>query len=110
MIWHVNSGAVIRNCHFHDAYDGVMQLRSPGANVEENIFERAHSMTVSTGKSWLEGAAALHDITVSRNDFRACCTPKSKLETLGGSGECDPIQLVDCANCVQRNNTFLPSA
>ena len=32
-----HAGAVIRRSHFHDAYDGVMQLRSSGAVVEDNL-------------------------------------------------------------------------
>ena len=73
-----SAGAVIRDCHFHDAYDGVMQLRSPGAIVSGNLFERAHTMQVATAKSWLEGAAGLEGIAVTDNVFRACCTPKVK--------------------------------
>ena len=104
----VRSGAVIRDCHFHDAYDGVMQLRSSGSRVEANRFEHEHSMTVATGKSWLEGAAGLHEITVIGNVFTGCCTPKASTKVVRGEG-CDPISLVDCTNCVQRNNTVLPA-
>ena len=81
------AGAVIRDCHFHDAYDGVMQLRSPGAIVTGNLFERAHTMQVATAKSWLEGAAGLEGIAVTDNVFRACCTPKVKAaEAEAGAG------------------------
>ena len=77
-------------------------------------FERAHSMTVSTGKSWLEGAAGLHDVTTQNNVFEACCTPKHKQEGkarrhLTGEASCDPISIVNCANCTTRNNSFTPA-
>eukprot|EP01051_Picozoa_sp_SAG22_P015934 SAG22_NODE_2160_length_2915_cov_4.330256_3_plen_328_part_00 len=96
-------GAVIRDCHFHDAYDGVMQLRSPGAVIEGNLFERAHTMGVATAKSWLEGAAALHGIRILNNRFVDCCTPKA-IE----AGACDPISVTACTNCTKENNTFVP--
>ena len=95
--------ATIRNCHFHDAYDGVMQLRSSGATVENNLFERAHGMHVATAVSWLEGAAALEKVVVKGNIFRSCCG------TVGGhhhQKSCNPITFTGCPTCVAANNSF----
>lgn len=104
-------GAVIRNCHFHDAYDGVMQLRSAGAVVEGNLFERAHTMSVATAKSWLEGAAGLHGVSVRDNVFKGCCTPKTAAagDGVGEVEACDPIAMSDCKACTATNNSFAPS-
>ena len=98
-------GAVVRNCHFHDAYDGVMQLRSASAVIEGNLFERAHTMSVATAKSWLEGAAGLHGVSARDNVFKGCCTPKSAM----GEVVCDPIVMSDCKECTVTNNSFTPS-
>lgn len=99
-----SGGATIRNCHFHDAYDGVMQLRSSRASVRDNLFERAHDMNVAVGKGWLEGAADLHSINVRDNIFRGCCTPKQQDHPQA----CNAISM-RCNNCTQTNNTVEPS-
>jgi hypothetical protein len=98
-----SGGASITNCHFHDAYDGVMQLRSGGATVRDNLFERSHAMSVSTAKSWLEGAAGLTGVVVAGNEFRGCCTPKAE----GAQATCNPIAFHGCTNCTQANNTVV---
>eukprot|EP00035_Acanthoeca_spectabilis_P027822 m.467932 g.467932 ORF g.467932 m.467932 type:complete len:541 (-) comp27068_c0_seq1:65-1687(-) len=93
-------GATIRGSHFHDAYDGVMQLRSSRATVSDNLFERAHGMKVSTAKAWFEGAAELENIVVDSNVFVDCCT---------GHG-CNPISFHDCPTCAAKNNSIAPAS
>lgn len=108
-----SAGATIKNSHFHDAYDGVMQFRSSNAVIANNVFERAHGLSVATAKSWLEGAAGLRNVVVGNNTFVACC---SGGDTRGGDGRsmalgqdqeggCNPVHFSGCENCVAKNNT-----
>lgn len=130
-------GTVIKDCHFHDAYDGVMQLRSSGAQVVDNLFERAHTMTVSAATSWCVCDGLLHNLRWNTPYFEwrletmvSFFLGFSRLEgaaqltnitverntfidccipksSAEESGICNPISMRDCRLCRQHNNSVV---
>ena len=58
VVGRTTNNALVKDNHFHDAYDGVGQYRSSSSRITGNLFERAHGLGVGTARSWLEGCAA----------------------------------------------------
>ena len=98
-----NSNAIVRRNHMHDAYMRFGLYDSPGATIENNMFERGFPLNVGeSGDGWLEGPPTCGPVAVRSNIF---------IDTIG-----EPIVVDDqtthevniAANTCKKNGSVVP--
>jgi len=102
---HSGAGALVANCSFSDAYDGVMRLSAGGATLRGNTWARTRApLSITFDAGWLEGATAFTNISILDNVFIAIGSPPaSSIEGVIQRGQ-------GLGSLTVSGNTVLPAA